>query len=209
MSQRSRPSLRRRRSCLLSPHQRVRAAENVLPPLPDRLLRDLPSSLLVFQTMLKSRFEGTTGVAGRSDGRGQLQAHAGVDLIPREIVGLADGLHLGSRILPDRGMLYCYPPERISWRNGVVCGLRLSPCHATRVHTCGEGCDDDISRGSFSQGKYTGGLLVPNGIFSAPPRAGRPVESSLCVSPPCNYSGANSITFEIRVDPGGASREPP
>jgi hypothetical protein len=64
-------------------------------------------------------------------------------------------------------------------------------------------CDDDISRGSFSQGKYTGGLFVPNGIFSAPPRAGRPVESSLCVSPGYDYSGANSITFKIRVDPDG------
>jgi hypothetical protein len=142
MRPRSGPSSRRRPSCSLSPHQRCRAAEGVRPPLPDRLRRALASSLLYFQAILIWRFEGTT-VAARSDCRGHLQAHAWVDLIPREIVGLANSLHLRPRILPDRSVLYCYPPERISWRNGVVYGLRLSPCHTTRVHCYGEGCGNE------------------------------------------------------------------
>jgi hypothetical protein len=142
MRSRSRPNSRQRPSCSLSPHQRNRAAEGVRPPLPDILRRALPSSLLDFQAILMWRLEGTTG-AGRSDCRGHLQAHAWVDLIPREIVGLADGLYLRPRIFPDCSVLYCYPPERISWRNGVVHGLRLSPCHAARVHSYGESCGNE------------------------------------------------------------------
>src|SRR5215213_7111543 len=129
MGPRSRPSSPQHPTCSLSPHQRSRAAEGARPPLPDRLRRGLPSSLL----------PGNSEVAFR----GYLQAHAWVDLIPREVVRLADGLHLRPRILPDRGVLYCYPPQRISGRNGVVYGLRLSPCHATRVHTHGEGSGNE------------------------------------------------------------------
>ena len=128
------------------------------------------------------RIEGTTDT-DRSAGRGQLQAHAGVDLIPREVVRLADGLHLRPWILPDRGVLYRYPPERISRRNGVVDGLRLSPCHATHVEGHGEGGGNEqgsepataIFRAVPShRGNIRDDCSVPNGIFSVPPRAGRP-----------------------------------
>src|SRR5918999_1959493 len=149
----------------------------------------------------RNTIAGIRGYHGRgSDGRGHLQAHAGVDLIPREIVGLADGLHLRPRILPDRGVLYCYSPERISRRNGVVDGLRLSPCHATHVQGHGEGCGNEqgsepataIFRAvSSHRGNIRDDCSVPNGIFSPPPRTGHPVESAVCVSPRCNYNLAN------------------
>src|SRR5215207_499211 len=146
----------------------------------------------------------------RSDFRGHLQAHAGVDLIPREIVGLADGLHLRPRILPDCGVLQCYPPDRISWRNGVADGLRLSPCRTTRVHGHSEGCGNDqspepattIFRAVPSHGaNIRDDHSVPNGIFLPSPRSSLPVESSPCVSRTCNYVGANGVAQHVRLEP--------
>src|SRR5918998_2431354 len=42
---------------------------------------------------------------GGSDACGHLQVHARVDLVPREIVRLADGLHFRPRVFPERGAI--------------------------------------------------------------------------------------------------------
>src|SRR5215216_37314 len=94
----------------------------------------------------RNAIAGLRGYHGsESDCRGQLQAHAGVDLIPREIVRLTDGLHLRPRVLPDRGVLQCYPPERISGCNGVVDGSQLRPGCAANVQGHSEGDDNKQS----------------------------------------------------------------
>jgi hypothetical protein len=94
-----------------------------------------------------------------------------------------------------------------------VHGLRLSPCHATHVKGHGESGGNEqgsepattIFRAVPShRGNIREDFYVPNGIFSPPPRADRPVESSLRVSRKCNYTVANGVTFRIRLEPGGA-----
>src|SRR5215211_4498740 len=127
--------------------------------------------------------------SGRSDARGYLQVHAGVDLVPREIVRLADGLHFRPRVFPERGALYRYPPERVSGRHGVMSRLLLGPCHATDVECPGEGGGDEqrpepattiFGAVSLHRKNIREGMSNPNGILSA--TAGRPVEFLSCAS---------------------------
>src|SRR5919112_2498863 len=127
---------------------------------------------------------------GGSDARWHLQVHAGVDLVSREIVRLADGLYFRPRVFPERGTLYCYPPERVSGRHGVMGRRLLGPRHTTNIECPGESGGYDQSPPpattkfcavSLHQKNIREGASDPNGIFP-PPRSSHPVESTPCIS---------------------------
>src|SRR5829696_300634 len=204
MRSRSRPNSRQRPSCSLSPHQRIQAAEGVRPPLPDILRRALPSS---------PRLPGNSYVAFGGYHRAT----------PFRLSRAPSGSCLGRSHTPRDRWPRGWPPPSASDLPRLQCALLLSPrayllaqrCSVRaaaqpmprrprtqlwrelRQRTGPRACDDDISRGSFSQRKYTGRVFIPNGIFWPPPRATRPVESSLCVSRKCRAAATISSSSTL------------